>query len=129
MGPCKSVCKLKHNKYFLISFSVMFGLLSCIHSNDPGSNLNAKSIDTIIYKTIIVDVRTIEEWMNDGHASCSVNFPMDEIDSKIESLRPYAKIIVVCRSGSRAGIAKGMLEKAGIKNVENAGAWQNIACK
>jgi len=38
-------------------------------------------------------------------------------------------VIVVCRSGSRADVAMEMLQQAGIKNVENKGAWQNINCK
>jgi rhodanese-related sulfurtransferase len=38
-------------------------------------------------------------------------------------------VIVVCRSGNRAGAAKEILERSGIKNVENKGAWQNIPCK
>lgn len=80
-------------------------------------------------KTIIVDVRTVEEWNNDGHATCTVNYPLDELSTKIETLKAFEKVIVVCRSGNRANAAKEMLEQTGIKNVENKGAWQNIVCK
>ena len=80
-------------------------------------------------KTIIVDVRTIEEWNEDGHADCSVNYPLDQIGSKIDELKKYDNIVLVCRSGNRAGIAKRQLETAGLTNIENKGAWQNIACK
>jgi rhodanese-related sulfurtransferase len=80
-------------------------------------------------KTIIVDVRTTEEWINDGHAKCTVNYPLDILNTKIDSLKAFDTIILVCRSGSRAGRAKGLLEEAGLKNIENKGAWQNINCK
>lgn len=80
-------------------------------------------------KQIIVDVRTPEEWQGDGHADCSVNYPLDSFDSKIEELKKYDKVIIVCRSGARAGVAKGKLLGAGYtKDVENLGAWQNITC-
>lgn len=77
---------------------------------------------------IIVDVRSPEEWEFDGHANCSVNFPLDEIQERIEELKKYDHITLVCRSGNRAGVAKRILESAGLKNVENLGPWQNIAC-
>ncbi|MBL7893898.1 MAG: rhodanese-like domain-containing protein [Bacteroidia bacterium] len=76
-------------------------------------------------KEIIVDVRTEEEFEMDGHAEGSVNYPLDQIQNKIEDLKKYDHVILVCRSGNRAGIAKNILEQAGIKNVENMGPWQN----
>lgn len=80
------------------------------------------------FNTIIVDVRTVEEWEQDGHAGCSVNYPLDILESKIDSLKQYREVVVVCRSGNRAGYAKDILERAGIRHVENKGAWQNIHC-
>lgn len=79
--------------------------------------------------TIIVDVRTIQEWNEDGHAECSVNYPMDSFESKVEELKKYDKVIIVCRSGNRAGIAKNKLLQAGYtKEIENLGSWQNVKC-
>ncbi len=77
---------------------------------------------------IIVDVRTEEEYKYDGCAPCSINYPLDIIQNKIEELKKYNHIVLVCRSGNRAGIAKQILESAGIKNVENMGPWQNVHC-
>ena len=76
-------------------------------------------------KEIVVDVRTEEEFEMDGHAEGSVNYPLDQIQNKIEDLKKYDHVILVCRSGNRAGIAKNISEQAGIKNVENMGPWQN----
>jgi nucleotide-binding universal stress UspA family protein/rhodanese-related sulfurtransferase len=78
--------------------------------------------------SIIVDVRSPEEWLYDGHAECSVNYPLNQFSSKIESLRAYDKVVLVCRSGNRANQAMALLKKAGFKNVENRGMWQNISC-
>ena len=120
---------MRYLKLNLITFSLLFGLLSCTNGNEAADTEAIIPVDTAVAKTIIIDVRTVEEWVNDGHADCSVNYPLAELDKKIASLKEYNKIIIVCRSGSRAGVAKDLLEQAGIKNVENKGAWQNITCK
>ena len=80
-------------------------------------------------ESITVDVRTTEEWEQDGHADCSVNYPLDQFGSKINELKEYKNVILVCRSGNRAEQAKLMLENKGYQHAENKGAWQNIECK
>jgi len=100
---------MKYFKLSLVAVTLMFGLLACTNSNEESNVTVTNPIDTVITKTIIVDVRTVEEWVNDGHANCSVNYPIAELDKKIESLKAYDKVIVVCRSGSRADVAKEML--------------------
>lgn len=80
-------------------------------------------------ETIIVDVRTVAEWENDGHANCSVNIPLDQLEARMGELKKDQKIVLVCRSGGRAGTAKQMLEGAGFTQLENKGAWRNIECK
>lgn len=114
----------------LFSFLVLLTVTIISCSN---SSANADSANPTILpkpgKTIIVDVRTVEEWNNDGHADCTVNYPFDELSTKIETLKAFEKVIVVCRSGNRANAAKEILERSGVKNVENKGAWQNIVCR
>ena len=79
---------------------------------------------------IIIDVRSLEEWQFDGHANCSVNYPLDIIEQKIDELLKYNRIVLVCRSGNRAGIAKAKLQHLGYaKEIENLGPWQNVKCQ
>jgi hydroxyacylglutathione hydrolase len=80
-------------------------------------------------ETVIVDVRTVAEWENDGHANCTVNIPLDQLESRMGELKKDQKVVLVCRSGNRARTAKQLLESAGFTQVENKGAWQNIDCK
>ena len=96
---------------------------------DANQEATASQDTTKAGKTIIVDVRTPEEWTNDGHADCTTLIPLNELESKIETLRSYDKIVFVCRSGGRAGRAKELLESKGFKDVSNAGPWQNAPCK
>ena len=79
-------------------------------------------------KTIVIDVRTPDEFNLDGHAECSVNYPLDKIENYLDNLREYDKIVLVCRSGNRANIARSILLQCGISNIENQGAWQNVSC-
>lgn len=79
-------------------------------------------------KTIIVDVRSVDEYNLDGHAPCTVNYPLDQIESHVDELRQYDEIIMVCRSGNRVNMAMAILAAHGINNITNKGAWQNIEC-
>lgn len=79
-------------------------------------------------RLIFVDVRTTEEWQEDGHLPCAVNFPLNTLEARWHELANYDGVWLVCRSGHRAGIAKQLLEEKGLKHVENKGAWEEVSC-
>ena len=70
---------------------------------------------------LIVDVRSPQEF-NEGHAKKSKNIPLNVLKSKTASLKGK-EIILVCKSGGRAGMAKSILKKEGII-AYNLGPWQ-----
>lgn len=109
---------------------LVFSLTQCNSQTNKTTKMENTNTTQTAVNEIIVDVRTIEEWNNDGHADCSVNYPLDQFENKIEELKKYDKVVLVCRSGNRAGIAKNLLQKAGYsKEIENLGPWQNATCK
>jgi rhodanese-related sulfurtransferase len=117
---------------FTVSIATACNSAQTTNSNSESTAIvsdSTKPSDTKTSGKIIVDVRTIEEWNGDGHANCSVNIPLSDLSTKIEELKKYQEITLVCRSGNRANTAKSMLEEAGLKNITNLGAWQNIQCK
>lgn len=125
--------KIKNIASLLILLFMIIGINSCDSQttktvNKEEKNNTKKDTSNMKKNEIIVDVRTPEEWEFDGHANCSVNYPLDMLQDKIEDLKKYDHIVLVCRSGNRAGVAKRQLENAGITNIENLGAWQNINC-
>lgn len=73
---------------------------------------------------VIIDVRTAGEF-NSSHNPKSINIPLDQINSKSNSLDKNKPIILCCASGTRSGMAVGILKKNGFKNVVNAGPWSN----
>ncbi len=110
-----------------VTFSLIL-LSNCQSQTNSKQEVEPQKNEVMKNKEIIVDVRSPEEWEFDGHADCSVNYPLDEIQDKVEDLKKYDHIVLVCRSGNRAGVAKRILEQAGLKNIENKGPWQNATC-
>jgi rhodanese-related sulfurtransferase len=74
---------------------------------------------------IIVDVRTSQEF-NEGHIANAINIPVQQIEARISTLKKKGKpVILCCKSGGRAGRAKSILQKNGIKCM-NGGGWGEL---
>lgn len=100
----------------------MFG----IFSNLFGGNTNNEAVKTTINSgAYLVDVRTPAEFAA-GSVSGAINIPLDQINNKIDTFKGKKNIVVFCRSGSRSGQAKSILEQNGISNVINGGTWNNV---
>jgi phage shock protein E len=96
----------------------MLNLLKNMFSSAPEANY----AELVKNGAIIVDVRTPGEFKS-GHIKESINIPLDDIRNKTEELKKKNKVIITCcRSGNRSGMAKSMLESAGIE-CHNGGAW------
>lgn len=103
-------------------FLLFISLLSC----------KGQVADTIVLRkladketTVIVDVRTPEEY-SEGHLDKAVNIPLPLLSDSIEALKKYENIVLICKSGGRAGKAKKQLEESGFTNVYNGGGWQSL---
>ena len=73
----------------------------------------------------LVDVRSPGEFAS-GHVKGSVNIPLDAVQTQLNKFKDKKHIIVFCRSGSRSGMAKSILEQNGFKNVVNGGTWDRV---
>ncbi len=73
----------------------------------------------------IIDVRTASEFTS-GHIKGSINIPLDQIGAQADKFKKNKQIIVCCRSGSRSGQAKQILDAKGFENITNGGSWQNV---
>ena len=74
---------------------------------------------------IIVDVRTEAEY-NGAHRPGSINIPLNHFDRRCLELKKETPVILCCASGTRSGIAAGVLRAKGFETVLNAGPWTNI---
>lgn len=80
-------------------------------------------------EAFLIDVRSENEWQS-NHAKGAIHFELSKIqEGETPALPKDAEIYLYCRSGSRSGVAKEILKKAGFTNVENLGGlsrWQTL---
>lgn len=98
----------------------MFGLFK----NTSGNN-QQDIANVIKNNAYLVDVRSKMEF-NMGSVKGAVNIPVDEISKHIATLKKKENIVVFCRSGSRSGMAKSILNQNGLQNVFNGGTVQQV---
>jgi len=73
----------------------------------------------------VVDVRSTGEF-SAGSRPGALNIPLGELAARAKKeLDPARPVVVCCASGTRSGLALGMLKGQGFTNVVNAGPWQN----
>jgi phage shock protein E len=71
---------------------------------------------------ILLDVRTQQEWEEDGHIEGATSIPLDELEARAEDELPKdAEIIVYCRSGNRSAQGADFLVEHGYTNVSDMG--------
>jgi rhodanese-related sulfurtransferase len=90
--------------------------------------LNAKDISQVELQTLmnseekplLIDVRSEDEYA-DGHIAGAINIPYKELEQRLEELlgAKDSQIILYCRSGRRAGIAKETLEQNGFMQLDH----------
>jgi len=57
----------------------------------------------------LVDVRSPSEFAS-GHIPVAVNIPMDQIEGRLDDLRPDIPILLICQMGKRARMTASLLE-------------------
>lgn len=72
---------------------------------------------------VVLDVREDDEWRA-GHIEAAVHIPMSDVPARIDELPADGQILVVCRSGARAGQVTGFLTGQGRDAVNLAGGMQ-----
>lgn len=71
---------------------------------------------------ILLDVRTPQEWAEDGHIAGATLIPLAELEARAAGELPQdAEIVVYCRSGNRSQQAAAFLVEAGYTDVSDMG--------
>lgn len=73
----------------------------------------------------VLDVRTAEEYAQDGHIAGSVLIPLQELDQRLGELPKDQPIVCVCRSGNRSGQACDLLARQGFTRLSNMQGGMN----
>lgn len=67
----------------------------------------------------LLDVRSAEEYREDGHIAGSHLLPLHALSMRYEELPRDVPIVCVCRSGNRSGVAAEQLARQGFSEVIN----------
>ncbi|EAR11308.1 rhodanese-like domain-containing protein [Reinekea blandensis] len=104
------------NRFFLVIAS-LFIFAACTQAEPD--------LSVWLEDGVIIDTRSVMEFES-GHVADAIVMPHDTIDQTIASVAPdkSTPIILYCRSGNRAGIAKSVLNDMGYENVVNLGGLQ-----
>ena len=75
---------------------------------------------------LVVDVRTPAE-VAAGAYPGATNIPLDQVENRLADFGDHKRpVVLYCRSGHRAGLAKAVLEKNGFSDVTNAGGLKDM---
>ena len=77
-----------------------------------------KIMDEYDNKTIVIDVRTPEEYIEE-HVDGMVNFPLNSFMEHVNEICRHERVYIFCRSGSRSADAASQLVAAGITQAKN----------
>ncbi len=79
-------------------------------------------------ESVIIDVRTLDEW-NAGHLATAQHLQLDLVAQSIETavVDKNQQVYLYCRSGNRSGQAKIIMDGLGYTNVINAGGLGNAS--
>ena len=67
-------------------------------------------------RVTVLDVRSQAEWAA-GHVPASLNFPLGELEQRLDEVPRDRPIVVHCQSGARAGMAAALLRARGVPGV------------
>ena len=68
--------------------------------------------------SVLIDVRSAAEVAAQG-VKGAVNVPLEKIQSAVPKLGGYKHVYLICRSGSRSGMAAQMLRSLGVPQAKN----------
>jgi phage shock protein E len=98
-------------------------------TSSTGGNEAKAAVESVVEAgTVIIDVRTVEEFAA-GHLEGALNFNVEDgtLAAQLTNLDPATQYIVYCRSGRRSAIAVDMMRNAGFDAVVDLGAIEDAA--
>ena len=108
-------------------FSLFTGFVMA-NSNDDISQQALQKVMASAEKSnvVLLDVRTPEEYAA-GHVPGAINISHTQIKANLAKLLPHKNdtVIVYCRSGHRAGIAKSILAENGFTKLRHLSGDMN----
>lgn len=101
----------------MLIFNIFGDRLRGFESITPEAAVRVLNADN----SLLIDVRTKDELKKDGHIQDAKHIPLNQLKDKLGDLGAHrnSNVAVICRSGSRSGVACGQLKKSGFEQVYN----------
>jgi rhodanese-related sulfurtransferase len=113
------------NNSLIKSFAVMMVVVSALVTTVSVSaeDISQAQLQHIMQKkqqVVLLDVRTVEEFV-EGHIPNALNIPHKELEARLAELSGAkdTQIVIYCRSGRRAEVAKQVLVKNGFNHLDH----------
>jgi len=114
----EAVMRLARVGFETASKYVIVGEGSSLKSTRQVSVENVAKIVASGAKAQLIDVRRPAEYAA-SHAKGAVNIPLDALSRELDRIDPERPAFVICQSGYRSSLASGILENAGVKEINN----------
>ena len=105
-----------------LGISCLIGFFAWRHLRFAG--VKSRLPDLLAQGGVVIDVRSKAEYAA-GARPDSLNIPLADLPAKLSKLDRAKPVIVCCASGTRSGMAAGILKRNGFKLVFNAGPLGN----
>lgn len=107
---------------------VVLGSLSLLGAGCVSTGPASKKAAAVSAETIIIDVRTPEEFAA-GHLDGALLYDIQDpnFDALIAELDPSLSYVVYCRSGNRSARAVERMAAAGLTNLVDLGSLENAS--
>lgn len=117
-------------KIILMLLAGLFTVAGCGSAQDKVEVLlptQAKAIMESGERFVLLDVRTEEEYKENGHIKDAILIPDFELKEKVEGVISDKNelILVYCRSGRRSNASAKVLSSMGYTNVKDIGGIMN----
>jgi len=106
-------------------FTIVMALFVALSTGLPvaAQDISQKQLQHLMKsdtQPILLDVRTVEEF-EQGHIPNAINIPHKELEARLAELsgKNDSQIVIYCRSGRRAEVAKQVLVDAGYTQLDH----------
>lgn len=113
------------NSSFIKSITAVLVLVSALVTSLPASakDITQAELQQLMKnekQVVLLDVRTVEEFV-EGHIPNALNIPHKELEARLAELsgEKNTQIVIYCRSGRRAEVAKQVLVKNGFSHLDH----------
>jgi len=109
-----------NNPMLVSAFVILLALIAFNESRTAGNSVNVAEAVRLMNReeAITLDIRDRKNFTQ-GHIAGAINIPTANLDTRIQELDKHKekKILVVCNTGTSAGVAIAKLQKAGFEQV------------